>query len=49
MAADGIAREVKLADLTDNSDPVRLARIGEPKRSELTAKYVRARAFFAVR
>jgi (p)ppGpp synthase/HD superfamily hydrolase len=34
-----IAREVKLADLADNTDPGRLATLGEPDRARLTRKY----------
>jgi (p)ppGpp synthase/HD superfamily hydrolase len=33
------ALRIKQADLRDNSDPRRLARVPEPKRSELQAKY----------
>ena len=41
--ADPIAKVVKAADVADNSDPARLALVAEPKRSELTDKYRRAR------
>jgi (p)ppGpp synthase/HD superfamily hydrolase len=39
IAADALARTVKMADLADNSDPARLAALPEPTRSRLTAKY----------
>lgn len=39
LAADPIARQVKLADLRHNSDPVRLARVGDSTRERLTKKY----------
>jgi (p)ppGpp synthase/HD superfamily hydrolase len=37
-----IAREVKLADLADNTDPTRLAVLGESDRARLTRKYADA-------
>jgi (p)ppGpp synthase/HD superfamily hydrolase len=37
-----IAREVKLADLADNTDPVRLARLSESDQERLTRKYTNA-------
>lgn len=42
VRADPVARRVKLADVADNADPARLARLGEPLRSRLTGKYARA-------
>lgn len=44
VAADPLARQVKLADLADNSDPARLAELDEPTRERLTAKYAAGRA-----
>lgn len=44
IRADPIALRVKLADLADNSDPVRLAALDEPTRARLQAKYAHARA-----
>ncbi|GBG37333.1 HD domain-containing protein [Mycobacterium montefiorense] len=38
------AREVKLADLADNTDPERLANLAESDRARLTNKYVGAYA-----
>jgi (p)ppGpp synthase/HD superfamily hydrolase len=37
-----IAREVKLADLADNTDPARLATLNESDRARLTRKYADA-------
>jgi (p)ppGpp synthase/HD superfamily hydrolase len=37
-----IAREVKLADLADNTDPGRLATLSEADRNRLTLKYTNA-------
>ena len=37
-----IAREVKLADLADNTDPARLATLSEPDQARLTRKYADA-------
>jgi hypothetical protein len=37
-----LAREVKLADLADNSDPGRLARLPQEQRTRLAAKYAAA-------
>jgi (p)ppGpp synthase/HD superfamily hydrolase len=37
-----IAREVKLADLADNTDPARLATLSESDRARLTRKYADA-------
>jgi (p)ppGpp synthase/HD superfamily hydrolase len=45
MAADPIsrlAREVKLADIADNSDPARLKTLDEPTRTRLIGKYAMA-------
>jgi len=39
-----LALTVKLADLADNSDPQRLARLDDATRERLVAKYARARA-----
>jgi hypothetical protein len=44
VAANGVARAVKLADIEDNSIPERLARLSPKDRERLTAKYTRARA-----
>ncbi|MFZ2526639.1 MAG: HD domain-containing protein [Rhodococcus sp. (in: high G+C Gram-positive bacteria)] len=44
-----LAVTVKLADLADNSDPRRLARLDAPTRDRLTAKYARAHAELATR
>lgn len=41
IAADPIAVQVKRADLTDNTDPIRLARLDRRTRSRLEAKYTR--------
>lgn len=48
VAADPIAKQVKAADLADNSDPVRLAKLDGPTRERLTAKYEAARARLTV-
>jgi len=42
VVADELAREVKLADVADNSDPARLALLNEATRSRLQKKYARA-------
>jgi len=39
IAKHPLARRVKLADLADNSDPVRLARLPEETRTRLESKY----------
>ena len=44
VAADPIARTVKLADIADNADPARLLRLEESEHDRLRAKYARARA-----
>lgn len=44
IRGDELARTVKLADLSDNTDPARLAGIAEPKRGQLRAKYRHAYA-----
>lgn len=44
ILGDELALTVKLADLADNSDPRRLARIVEPQRTALTEKYRHAYA-----
>lgn len=44
VAANGVARAVKLADIEDNSIPERLARLSPKDRERLIAKYTRARA-----
>jgi (p)ppGpp synthase/HD superfamily hydrolase len=43
VAADPVARTVKLADIADNSDPARLACLEEAEQDRLRAKYARAR------
>jgi (p)ppGpp synthase/HD superfamily hydrolase len=43
VQADPLALQVKLADLSDNSDPTRLALLDETTRERLEAKYARAR------
>lgn len=45
VAADPVARAVKLADMADNSDPARQALLPGEERERLAAKYARARAF----
>lgn len=42
-----LARNVKLADIADNDDPVRLAALDVATRDRLTAKYHKARAALA--
>lgn len=42
VAADPLARKVKLADLADNTDPERLARLDAPTRARLIEKYAHA-------
>ena len=44
VKADPIACAVKHADLDDNTDPARLARLDPATRERLTAKYAKARA-----
>ena len=44
VAANSVARAVKLADIADNSNPERLAWLAPDERERLTAKYARARA-----
>jgi (p)ppGpp synthase/HD superfamily hydrolase len=44
VAANSVAQAVKLADIADNSNPERLARLAPDERERLTAKYARARA-----
>jgi len=44
VAANGVARAVKLADIEDNTIPERLARLSPKERERLAAKYTRARA-----
>lgn len=44
VRADPIAVRVKRADLADNTDPARLARLDDATRERLTAKYARAAA-----
>lgn len=44
VRADEDARAVKLADVDDNADPVRLARLDPQTRARLAGKYARARA-----
>jgi (p)ppGpp synthase/HD superfamily hydrolase len=43
VAVNRVARAVKLADIEDNSNPERLARLDPYDRERLTAKYERAR------
>ena len=43
VAANPVARVVKLADIDDNTNPERLARLHPHDRERLTAKYARAR------
>ncbi len=45
IKATPLAREVKLADLADNSDPQRLSLLPPADRDRLTAKYAAARQF----
>ena len=47
VRANPLALEVKRADMTDNSDPERLARLDPAKRAQLEAKYTAARAILA--
>ncbi|PWW56112.1 HD domain-containing protein [Actinokineospora spheciospongiae] len=44
VAADPLALAVKRADIADNSSPARLARLDEPTRERLRAKYSAALA-----
>ncbi len=43
IAADPLAREVKLADIADNTDPARTALLDPATRERLAAKYTNAR------
>ena len=43
VSANSLARDVKLSDLADNSDPVRLSLLDDATRARLTEKYARAR------
>jgi (p)ppGpp synthase/HD superfamily hydrolase len=47
VAGDRLARVVKDADLADNADPARLARLDEATRVRLCAKYAHAREMLA--
>jgi hypothetical protein len=47
VAADPVARVVKDADLADNADPDRLARLDTATRERLSAKYAHARETLA--
>lgn len=49
VAANPLALKVKLADIADNSDPERLARLDEEPRARLEAKYAKARTALGVR
>lgn len=42
VAANDAARQVKLADIADNSDPARLAQLDAGTRTRLEAKYAKA-------
>lgn len=42
IRAHPLARQVKLADLADNTDPERLALLPEPQRTRLITKYTHA-------
>jgi (p)ppGpp synthase/HD superfamily hydrolase len=44
VAANALARAVKLADIADNSDPERLAKLNTAAADRLRAKYAHARA-----
>jgi hypothetical protein len=44
VAANPLARAVKLADIADNTDPERLARLKPSVRDRLVEKYTKARA-----
>ncbi len=44
IAANPLAKKVKLADIADNTDPARQAALDEPTRIRLTEKYAKARA-----
>lgn len=48
VRANPLALQVKAADIADNTDPDRLARLDEPTRVWLTAKYAKARALLGV-
>jgi hypothetical protein len=43
IASDPLAREVKLADIADNTDPVRTALLDPATRDRLAGKYDHAR------
>ncbi|MEM6727389.1 MAG: HD domain-containing protein [Pseudomonadota bacterium] len=47
VAANPLARKVKLADIADNADPARLSLLDEETRSRLTRKYAKAREALA--
>ena len=44
VAADPLARAVKLCDLADNESPARMARLDPETRARLEQKYAKARA-----
>ncbi|GAA4440670.1 HD domain-containing protein [Actinokineospora soli] len=45
VAANPLAKRVKLADIADNCSPARMAVLDDATRERLTAKYAAARAF----
>lgn len=47
VKANEMARTIKMADVEDNSDPARLAKLDEKTRARLTEKYQRAREALA--
>lgn len=47
VAANDIAYEVKLADLADNTDPNRMAKLDADTRRRLTSKYAKAHRLLA--
>jgi len=47
VAANPLARAVKLADLSDNADPVRMAQLDRATQARLTKKYAFARSRLA--
>ena len=47
VAANPLARAVKMADLNDNSDPVRMAQLDRATQERLTKKYTFARSRLA--
>jgi hypothetical protein len=49
VAQNPLARAVKLADIADNSDPDRLARLKPSVRDRLSEKYTKARAALGTR